>query len=71
MESGFQERLEQVETKIAFQEQSLQELGDTVYQQALRIERLETVIKMLTDRIAELAEAMPDTTADDEVPPHY
>ena len=71
MESGFQERLEQVETKIAFQEQSLQELGDTVYQQALRIERLETVIKMLTDRIAELAEAKPDTTADDEVPPHY
>ena len=69
MESGFQERLEQVEIKIAFQEQSLQELGDTVYQQALRIERLETAIKVLTGRIAELAEAMPDTTADDEVPP--
>lgn len=65
------DRLERLETRLAFHERSLQELGDVVYRQERVIERLEAGIKMLTERIAELAEALPETSPDDPRPPHY
>ena len=65
------DRLERLETRLAFQERSLQELGDTVYRQELVIERLEAGIKLLTQRIAELAEVVPESSPDDPRPPHY
>ncbi len=65
------ERTERVETRLAYQERGQQELSDMVYRQELRIERLEAALTMLTERVAELAEAMPETAPDDERPPHY
>lgn len=64
-------RIEELETKLAFQEKSLQELGDSVYRQELRIERLEAAVRILTQRIADLAETTPESTPDDQQPPHY
>lgn len=65
------DRLEQAETRIAFQERALQELSDAVYRQELVIERLESVVKLLSERIAELAATVPGAGPDDERPPHY
>ncbi len=64
-------RIEELETRLAFQEKSLQELGDSVYRQELQIERLEAAVRILTQRIADLAETMPESTPDDQKPPHY
>ncbi|KPK56175.1 MAG: SlyX family protein [Gammaproteobacteria bacterium] len=64
-------RIEELETRLAFQDKSLQELGDSVYRQELQIERLEAAVRVLTERIADLAEAMPESTPDDQKPPHY
>ncbi|MGD8510958.1 MAG: SlyX family protein [Gammaproteobacteria bacterium] len=64
-------RIEELETRLAFQDKSLQELGDSVYRQELQIERLEAAVRVLTERIADLAEAMPESAPDDQKPPHY
>jgi SlyX protein len=64
-------RIEELETRLAFQEKSLQELGDSAYRQELQIERLEAAVRILTQRIADLAETMPESTPDDQKPPHY
>jgi len=65
------ERNEVLETRLAYQERGQQELSDVVYRQELRIERLEAALKVLTERVAELADAVPDTVPEDEPPPHY
>ncbi len=65
------DRMERVETRLAYQERGQQELSDMVYRQELRIERLEATLKMLTERVAEFAEALPESPAEDEPPPHY
>jgi len=62
---------ERLETRLAYQERGQQELSDMVYRQELRIERLEASLKMLTERVAELAETVPEISPDDERPPHY
>lgn len=64
-------RIEELETKIAFHEKSLQDLGDSVYRQELQIERLEAAVRILTEQITDLAETMPESSPDDQEPPHY
>ena len=66
-----EDRLERVETRIAYQERALQELSDVVYRQELRIDGLESLVSQLREQIEELAEALPATPPDDEPPPHY
>lgn len=59
-----------IETKIAFQEDTLQELNQLVYQQQRQLDQLEAAFKSLASRIKELSETIP--VADhDEKPPHY
>jgi SlyX protein len=64
------ERIERIETRVAFQEQSIQELSDTIYRQEKQIAVLEAAVTMLRERVGELAEAVPEP-ARDETPPHY
>lgn len=65
------ERLELIETRLAFQEQAIQELSDTVYRQERAISALETALEMLRNRVGELAGSVPETAPEDETPPHY
>ena len=65
------ERLEQIEVKIAYLEQANAELSDVVYQQRQEIEALQRTIAALAGRF-ESAQAQPTPyTAEDEKPPHY
>jgi SlyX protein len=64
------DRIERIETRVAFQEQSIQELSDTVYRQEKQIAVLEAAVTMLRERVGELADAVPEPTRD-ETPPHY
>lgn len=71
-----EERLVNIETKIALQEDLVEELNNTVYQQQKKLDRLEEVCRMLARHIESLAEAGTDGTTANAItaierPPHY
>jgi SlyX protein len=66
-----EERLINIETKITFQEDLIEELNKTVYQQQQKIERLEAICKSLAGHIQSLSEGRNDGMPANERPPHY
>ncbi len=67
-----EERLVEIETKIAFQEQTIKDLNDVVYEQQQEIERLGSICDALVKRIKELSEFTPGIESpENEKPPHY
>jgi len=67
-----EERLENIETKIAYQEDMIEELNKTVYQQQQKLNQLEATCKALAGHIASLAESANEISpAANEKPPHY
>lgn len=66
-----EERLVNIETKIAFQEDLIEELNKVVYQQQQKLSQLEAVCVSLTRHIQSLAESGNAGKAVNERPPHY
>lgn len=66
-----EERLVNIEAKITFQEDLIEELNKTVYQQQQKLDRLEAFCASLAGRIQSLAEAGNDGMPVNERPPHY
>ncbi len=66
-----EERLENIEAKITYQEDLVEELNKTVYQQQKKLERLEAVCESLAKQIQALAEARSEGMPANERPPHY
>lgn len=67
-----EERLINIEAKITFQEDLLEELNKTVYQQQQKLDRLEAVCEMLAGHIQSLAESgNEEGKLANERPPHY
>jgi len=67
-----EERLVEIETKIAFQEQTIKDLNDVLYEQQQEIERLGSTCDALVKRFKELSEFTPGIDAPvNEKPPHY
>ncbi len=66
-----EDRIEKIETKLAFQEDLIDELNKTIYQQQQKIELLEATCKALARNISSLAEAMSANKGGHEKPPHY
>ena len=64
-------RITELETKIAYQEHTIQELNDVVYRQQLQIDKVEVMCKHLMDRIQSMAEAGGGVNDVNERPPHY
>ncbi|OGS90065.1 MAG: SlyX protein [Gallionellales bacterium GWA2_59_43] len=67
----FEERLVNIETKIAFQEDMIEELNKTIYQQQQKLERLEAICKSLARHIESMAEGRNEGMPANERPPHY
>jgi SlyX protein len=69
------DRLIEIESKVAFQEDLLQELNKTVYEQQKKIDRLETICQALADHVRELSRTVAEGSravgVADERPPHY
>lgn len=65
-----EERLTDIEIKIAHQEQLLIDLDNVVTEQQAKIMQLEALCDKLIDRVRSLAEAATDSPHD-ETPPHY
>lgn len=67
-----EERLVEIETRIALQEQTIMELNDVVYEQQKEIQRLGSICDALMKNIKEFAEVTPGSNASaNEKPPHY
>jgi SlyX protein len=66
-----EERLVNIETKITFQEDLIEELNKTVYQQQQKLDRLETICASLARHIASMSEGRNEGMPANERPPHY
>lgn len=66
-----EQRLTDLETKISFHEDQIEELNKTVYQQQQKIERLEAICEALARQMRSLADAGNEKGAANERPPHY
>lgn len=67
-----EEHLEKIETKIAFQEDQIEELNKTIYLQQKKLEQLEERCAALAGYITSLAQMVNEnTSAASERPPHY
>ena len=64
------ERFEDLEVRIAYQDQQLNDLNDVVTSQQAAIMALERRYELLVERIRALSETSPTATGD-ERPPHY
>ena len=70
--SDTENRLVDIETKIAFQEDTIQELNKIVYQQQQKIDQLECLFKQLKERVkTETDTARAASDPSDDIPPHY
>jgi len=66
-----EERLVAIETKLTFQEDLIEELNKTVYQQQQKLDHLEAVCAALARQIRSLSEAGNEGKPVSERPPHY
>jgi SlyX protein len=66
-----EDRLVDIETKLSYQEHTVQELGTLVYQQQKKIDQLEAICASLVDHVRNLSEAANPAGLATEKPPHY
>lgn len=65
-------RVHELETQMAFQEELMRRLDDTVARQDQEIVQLKSQLKALAMRLVELRDAAPGAAdSGHEVPPHY
>lgn len=64
-------RLMELEIKVAYQEDLVQELNKIVTGQQQQIESLKAVCKLLNDKIKSISVEGESSSVMDEVPPHY
>ncbi|BBA32584.1 protein SlyX homolog [Methylocaldum marinum] len=66
-----EKRLVDLETKLAYQEDTIQALNNIVFEQQKQIDQLEAACRLLIDRVGQLAAAADLQKTIDEKPPHY
>ncbi len=66
-----EERLDNIEIKLAFQEDLIEELNKVIYLQQQKINQLQAICSSLANHLQSLAEAGNERPAGNEKPPHY
>ena len=69
-EKALEVRLAEIEAKLTFSEDMLEELNRTIYRQQRDIDRLQQELRALREILENSAAAEP-VQPRDEVPPHY
>ena len=64
-------RIDELETRLAQQDQTLLELSDELYRQQRQIARLEAELRQIAGRMQTVSTPEPGSSPADEVPPHY
>ncbi|MDO8843473.1 MAG: SlyX family protein [Methylicorpusculum sp.] len=65
------DQIVELQIKIAFQEDLIQELNETVISQQAQIDRLNKAFSMINDRITSVCEEIGYVNQGEEIPPHY
>ncbi len=66
-----EDRLINLESKLAHQEYLLDVLNQTIYQQQKKIDELDVLCTALAKRLADMHVRLPDGAPANEKPPHY
>ncbi|MGQ0501595.1 MAG: SlyX family protein [Panacagrimonas sp.] len=66
-----EDRFIDLETRLAYQDDTLRVLSDTIARQQQQIDRLEQVCRQLIERLKSPPQDTFNGTAADERPPHY
>jgi len=66
-----EKRLVEMETRLTYQDQLVEELNRLVFEQDKRMRVLEETCKSLSKQLLDLAEDAPAAEIDDQPPPHY
>ncbi len=66
-----EERFIDLESRLAHQDQLLNELNDVVTEQQAKIMQLDELCKSLITKVRSMGDAMPASDPGDERPPHY
>jgi len=66
-----EQRIDELEARLALQDQSILELSDELYRQQKQIAKLEIELQRLAERLALFDPPGSASTSTDEVPPHY
>ena len=64
-------RLDEMETRLAFQDDTIEALNEVVSRQEMMLEKLQRSLELVAGRQADLAASMPGDAEDDQPPPHY
>lgn len=65
------DRLDEIETRLTFQERTLLDLNDVIVNQQNQIDQLKRSYNQLQGRISSLAESTTSQHENYELPPHY
>lgn len=65
-----EQRIDELEIKVAYQDDTINQLNDVIIRQQKDIDRLKMICDGLTDKVSGLSEAMVSKPEDD-IPPHY
>ena len=66
-----QDRIVDLETKLAFQDETINELNDVITDQQQQLDKLHEEVRLLNIRIVSLAESSTDSNEKEPPPPHY
>ncbi len=65
------QRLDELESQLAFQDELIESLNNTVAKQDREILELKHQFSRLSERLKEIGDVSPATAPQDESPPHY
>lgn len=73
MDSVIESRLDELESRLAFQDDLIESLNEIIARQDRELGRLELRVKALGEKLNDFAESadMPGPSPGHEVPPHY
>lgn len=66
-----EERLAELEIKLSYQDETISALNDAIYQQQIRLDRLEELIRGHRDQLSRTNSEPSDSSDRREKPPHY